>query len=93
MLHQSDGLFRETVLEVATRYPDVAVDKVLADAMFALVVHKPEKFNVIVTCRSCKPRMLRKLGILRSTRGRVFGRIYNSQWYADGNVTITGDRR
>ncbi len=49
MLHQSDGLFRESVLEVAARYPDVAVDEVLADAMFALVVRQPEKFDVIVT--------------------------------------------
>ena len=49
VLHQSDGLFRDSVLEVAARYPDVAVDEVLADAMFALVVRQPEKFDVIVT--------------------------------------------
>ena len=49
VLHLSDGLFRDTALEVATHYPDVTVDEVLADALFALVVRRPQAFDVILT--------------------------------------------
>lgn len=93
VLNLTDGLFRETAFDIAARYPDVTVDEVLTDAMFALVVHHPEKSNVIVTCRSCKPRMLRKLGVLRSTRGRVFGRICNTSGTPTGTSRLraTGD--
>ncbi len=49
VLHLSDGLFRDTALDVASRYPDVTVDEVLADALLALVVRRPRDFDVIVT--------------------------------------------
>ena len=49
VLTLTDGLFRETAFDVATRYPDVTVDEVLADAIFALVVRRPQDFDVILT--------------------------------------------
>ena len=49
VLNLTDGLFRETAFDIATRYPDVTVDEVLADAIFALVVRRPQDFDVILT--------------------------------------------
>ena len=49
VLNLTDGLFRETAFDIATRYPDVTVDEVLADAIFALVVSRPQDFDVILT--------------------------------------------
>jgi 3-isopropylmalate dehydrogenase len=45
----SDGLFLECVRAVATRYPDVAYDEKIVDAMAALLVRDASVFDVIVT--------------------------------------------
>jgi isocitrate/isopropylmalate dehydrogenase len=45
----TDGLFRREVLRVAERFPNVKLDEALVDAMAALLVRKPEAFDVIVT--------------------------------------------
>ncbi len=44
-----DGLFVEVCREVAKEYPDVVVDDVIVDAMMALVVRHPQRYDVIVT--------------------------------------------
>ena len=49
VLKVSDGLFLREVREVGKDYPDVALDEVLIDAMTALLVRKPEIFDVVVT--------------------------------------------
>ena len=43
------GFFLEVVGEVAKAYPDVAFDEVIVDAMAALLVRTPERFDVVVT--------------------------------------------
>jgi isocitrate/isopropylmalate dehydrogenase len=43
------GLFLEAVRDVGKDYPDVAVDTVIVDAMAALLVRSPERFDVICT--------------------------------------------
>jgi homoisocitrate dehydrogenase len=48
VLRTSDGLFREVALEVASRYPDVAVEEQLVDAMAYHLVRTPERFDVVV---------------------------------------------
>jgi len=45
----SDGLFLECVRAVAARYPDVAYDEKIVDAMAALLVRDASTFDVIVT--------------------------------------------
>ena len=45
----SDGLFLREVRRVAESYPDVEVEEVLVDAMAALLVREPGRFDVIVT--------------------------------------------
>jgi len=45
----SDGLFLECVRAVATRYPEVAYDEKIVDAMAALLVRDASVFDVIVT--------------------------------------------
>jgi homoisocitrate dehydrogenase len=49
VLKVSDGLFRQTVLEVAKAYPQIAVGELLVDAMAMRLVRDPERFDVIVT--------------------------------------------
>ena len=49
VLRVSDGLFLECVREVAGRYPDVAYDEKIIDAMAALLVRDAGVFDVIVT--------------------------------------------
>ena len=49
MLRVSDGLFLECTREVAKRYPTVEYSEKIIDAMTALVVRDPSKFDVIVT--------------------------------------------
>jgi isocitrate/isopropylmalate dehydrogenase len=49
VLKLTDGLFRDSVLEVGRDYPRVAVEEVLVDAMAALLVRRPEAYDVIVT--------------------------------------------
>ena len=45
----SDGLFLECVRAVAARYPQVAYDEKIVDAMAALLVRDASAFDVIVT--------------------------------------------
>jgi 3-isopropylmalate dehydrogenase len=49
VLHLSDGLFLREVRKVAEQYPDVVLDDVIVDAMAALLIRSPERFDVIVT--------------------------------------------
>jgi 3-isopropylmalate dehydrogenase len=48
-LKVSDGLFLKVCDEVAKQYPDVKVDDVLVDAMVALLVRDPARYDVILT--------------------------------------------
>ncbi|MGC8607485.1 MAG: isocitrate/isopropylmalate dehydrogenase family protein [Vulcanisaeta sp.] len=49
VLTVSDGLFRDTVKEVAKNYPDVAVNEMYIDAAVMDMVRRPQDFDVIVT--------------------------------------------
>ncbi len=49
VLHMSDGLFLREVRKVAQEYPDVELDEKIVDAMAALLVRNPDKFDCIVT--------------------------------------------
>jgi homoisocitrate dehydrogenase len=49
VLPETCGLFRQTALEVAARYPDLQVDELLVDTMAMRLVTTPEQFDVIVT--------------------------------------------
>jgi isocitrate/isopropylmalate dehydrogenase len=49
VLRVSDGLFLECVRQVAARYPDVAYEEQLIDAMAALLIRDPSVYDVIVT--------------------------------------------
>jgi len=49
VLRRSDGLFLEACRMVAASHSDVAVDEVIVDAMAALLVREPGRFDVIVT--------------------------------------------
>jgi 3-isopropylmalate dehydrogenase len=49
VLHISDGLFLREVRKVAKEYPDVELDEKIVDAMAALLVRDPSKFDCIVT--------------------------------------------
>jgi homoisocitrate dehydrogenase len=49
VLRVTDGLFRETALQVAQEYPDVAMDELLVDNAALQLVQRPERFDVIVT--------------------------------------------
>ncbi|HCM98990.1 MAG TPA: 3-isopropylmalate dehydrogenase [Rhodobacter sp.] len=49
VLRASDGLFLEEVRRIAALYPDVTYDEVLVDSMAALLVRKPQIYDVIVT--------------------------------------------
>ncbi len=49
VLRLSDGLYLECTREVAGRYPDVAYDEKLIDAMAALLIRDAGAFDVIVT--------------------------------------------
>ncbi|MEM8813912.1 MAG: isocitrate/isopropylmalate dehydrogenase family protein [Pseudomonadota bacterium] len=49
VLRVSDGLFLETVRDVASRYPEIAYEEVLVDAAAAHLVRDPDRFDVIVT--------------------------------------------
>jgi 3-isopropylmalate dehydrogenase len=45
----SFGLFREECRVVAQRYPDVELDEVLFDSMAALLIRRPQSFDVVLT--------------------------------------------
>jgi 3-isopropylmalate dehydrogenase len=49
VLQMSDGLFLREVRAVAKNYPDVELDEKIVDAMAALLVRNPDKFDCIVT--------------------------------------------
>src|ERR671918_1719743 len=49
VLHISDGLFLREVRKVAREYPDVELDEKIVDAMAALLVRDPSRFDCIVT--------------------------------------------
>jgi len=49
VMRVSDGLFLETVRDVAKAYPDIAYEEILVDAAAALLVRDPQRFDVIVT--------------------------------------------
>ncbi len=49
VLRITDGLFLECVRDVAKLYPDVEYEERLVDAMAALLVRDPGRFDVIVT--------------------------------------------
>ncbi|SMO93136.1 3-isopropylmalate dehydrogenase [Paracoccus laeviglucosivorans] len=45
----SDGLFLREVRKVAAEYPDVQLEELIVDATAALLIRKPDAFDVIVT--------------------------------------------
>lgn len=45
----TDGLFLREVRKVAAEYPDIELEEVLVDAMAALLVREPGRFDVVVT--------------------------------------------
>ena len=45
----TDGLFMQEVRAVAEEYPDVELDDVIVDAMAALLIRSPERFDVVLT--------------------------------------------
>jgi isocitrate/isopropylmalate dehydrogenase len=49
VFHISDGLFLREVRKVAQAYPDVELDEKIVDAMAALLVRDPSRFDCIVT--------------------------------------------
>lgn len=49
VLRISDGLFLEAVRGVAAEYPDVEYEEQLVDAMAALLIRAPERYDVVVT--------------------------------------------
>lgn len=49
VMRMSDGLFLDTMRDVATAYPDIAYDEVLVDAAAAHLVRDASRFDVIVT--------------------------------------------
>jgi 3-isopropylmalate dehydrogenase len=49
VLKVGDGLFIQACKDVARDYPEVVVDDAIVDAMMALVVRAPKRFDVIVT--------------------------------------------
>jgi len=49
VLRVSEALFLAEVRQVAADYPDVAFEEVLIDAMAALLVREPSRFDVVVT--------------------------------------------
>jgi len=49
VMRLSDGLFLDTVRDVAKTYPQIAYDEMLVDAAAALLVRDPGRFDVLVT--------------------------------------------
>lgn len=45
----SDGLFLREVRKVAAEYPDVTLEELIVDATAALLIRRPDQFDVIVT--------------------------------------------
>lgn len=49
ILPLTDGLFRDTVREVGTAYPDIVIDELLVDTAAMWLARDPERFDTIVT--------------------------------------------
>ena len=49
VLRLTDGLFLREVRSVAETYPEVEVDEIIVDAMAALLIREPERFDVVLT--------------------------------------------
>jgi 3-isopropylmalate dehydrogenase len=49
VLKMSDGLFLQSVSEIASAFHDVVLDGMLVDAAAAALIRKPQDFDVIVT--------------------------------------------
>jgi isocitrate/isopropylmalate dehydrogenase len=49
VLRISDGLFLRETRKVAQQFPDVTMNEVIIDAMAALLIRDPSKFDVVVT--------------------------------------------
>ena len=49
VLKVGDGLFLKETRAVAEEYPDVELEEVIVDAMAALLIRKPESFDVVLT--------------------------------------------
>ena len=49
VLRITDGLFLREVRSVAQDYPDVETEEIIVDAMAALLIRRPESFDVVVT--------------------------------------------
>ena len=49
VLRVSDGLFLECARQVAAKYPDIAYEEKIVDAMAALLIRDASQFDVIVT--------------------------------------------
>lgn len=48
VLNLSDGLFRQSALEVAAAHPDIAVEEQLVDSMVYRLIREPERYDVVV---------------------------------------------
>ena len=48
IMKKSDGLFLRTAQDVATRYPDIACDEVIVDALCMKLVRWPTSFDVLL---------------------------------------------
>lgn len=48
VLRVSDGLFRETALDVANGFPEIEVEEQLVDSMVYRLILEPERYDVIV---------------------------------------------
>ena len=48
VLALTDGLFRESVLQVAAEYPDVPVEEQIVDSMLYRLIREPQRYDVIV---------------------------------------------
>ena len=44
-----NGLFLDQVKEIAKEFPDIHLDTVIVDAMAALLIREPQRFDVVVT--------------------------------------------
>jgi len=49
VLKVSDGLFLQTVREVAADYPDIELEELIVDATAAALIRRPSRFDVLVT--------------------------------------------
>jgi homoisocitrate dehydrogenase len=48
VLSLTDGLFRESVLDVARDYPQIAVEEQLVDSMIYRLIREPQRYDVVV---------------------------------------------